>query len=308
MPGQTGNTFHSDSERERTLKEHTIIFVPHARAQFRKWRFSSVQAGGLFALLVILTLGSLAAVFALFNRTVDRDQLAQLKTENESLREVNRSFDESIRELEDQVEDYQQRIHKLAIVAGISELSPGGEAGIGGSEPATEPRSLQDDLLHLQTRLQRMDQGMEVLKEELARDNQLVSTMPAIVPTKGLFTSKFGYRADPFTKRRAFHQGIDIVAHRGKEISATGDGIVTQAGRAQGLGNAVTISHGFGIKTRYGHMSKVEVLVGQEVKRGDLIGRVGSSGRSTGNHVHYEVHVDGKPQNPLAYILDSFDS
>jgi murein DD-endopeptidase MepM/ murein hydrolase activator NlpD len=290
------------------LKEHTIIFVPHARAQFRKWRFSSMQAGVFLGSLALLTSCGLAAMFALFNSTVDRDQLAQLKTENESLREVNRGFDDSVRELEGRVEDYQQRIHKLAIVAGITELSPNGEAGIGGSEPPAEAGGLQHDLLHLQTRLQRMGQSMEVLKDELARDNQWVSTTPAIVPTKGIFTSKFGYRSDPFTKRRAFHQGIDIVANRGKEILATGDGIVTQAGRARGLGNAVTISHGFGIKTRYGHMSKVEVHVGQEVRRGELIGRVGSSGRSTGNHVHYEVHVDGKPQNPLAYILDSFDS
>ena len=266
-----------------------------------------MQAGTLFATLLVLTIGGLAAMYTLFNSNVDRDQLDQLKAENESLREVNRGFDDSIRQLEGRVEDYQQRIHKLAIVAGITELSPAAEAGIGGSEPIDEPGDLKDDLLYLESRLENMDQSMDMLQEELDRDQQWISTMPAIVPTKGLFTSRFGYRRDPVTKGRAFHQGIDIVAPRGKEIYATGDGIVTQAGRAQGLGKAVTISHGFGIKTRYGHMSKIEVEEGQEVRRGEIIGRVGSTGRSTGNHVHYEVHVDGKAQNPLAYILDSFD-
>ena len=293
------------------MKEHTIIFVPHARAQFRKWRFSTVQAGALAGALFLLTLGGVASMVALFNNNVDRDQLDDLRAENENLRQINRQFDESIRSLDSQVEDYQQRIHKLAIVAGLSELSPNGEGGIGGREidpptPSLASRSLDGDLLQLQTRLQSMDQNIERLQEEFDRDHLWISSIPAIAPAKGLFTSAFGYRKDPFTGRRAYHQGIDIVAPRGQEIYATGDGIVTQAGRAQGLGKAVTLSHGLGIKTRYGHMSKVEVEVGDEVRRGQVIGRVGSTGRSTGNHVHYEVHVDGKARNPLAYILDSW--
>ena len=110
------------------------------------------------------------------------------------------------------------------------------------------------------------------------------------------------------TGRRTWHGRLDL--SDGRKLSgelealATGDGLVTKAGRSSGLGNVVYISHSLGIVTRYGHMSKINVKPGQRVRRGDVIGHVGSSGRSTGNHVHYEVHVDGKSVNPLGYILD----
>lgn len=300
------------------MKQHTIIVIPHARAKFRKLRFTSLQAWALFGSLAVLTLGGLIAIFYLFGQNVDRQQLASLEAENETLRQVNLGFETSIRKLEGQVEDYQNRIHKLAIVAGISDLAPDTEAGIGGSSPLViEDAELgrlmagptqQDDLLHdlidLQGQLNNMGLEMGLLQRELEEDRLVIASTPAIAPTKGLFTSSFGYRKDPFTGRRTFHQGIDIVAPRGKEIVATGDGVVIKAERMRGLGNAVYISHGFGVTTRYGHMSKIAVEAGQRVSRGDVIGHVGNTGRSTGNHVHYEVHVDGKAQNPLPYVLD----
>lgn len=290
------------------MKQHTIIFVPHARAKFRKLRFSSLQASLVFGTLAVLTLGGLLAIVALSSSDIDEEQLHQLQAENETLREVNQSFESSIRNLETQVQDYQQRIHKLAIVAGLSELSPSSDVGIGGSEPL--PRGsdgLRRDLANLQATLSDMDEGMELLHVKLEEHQANVSSIPAITPAKGLFTSSYGWRKDPFHGTRAFHQGIDIVAPRGQEIFATGDGLVVQAGTIRGLGKAVYISHGQGIVTRYGHMSKIAVEAGQRVQRGEVIGHVGSTGRSTGNHVHYEVHVDGKATNPLAYILDDFN-
>lgn len=290
------------------LKQHTIIFVPHARAKFRKWRFSTLQAGIFFGSLAALTLGGLLAVFSLSFSDVDEAQLQQLQAENESLRDVNQGFETSIRSLENQVQDYQQRIHKLAIVAGLSELSPASEVGIGGSEPLSDRQSaLEFDLAQLQATIDGMGEGMELLHVKLEEHQTAISSIPAITPAKGLFTSSFGWRKDPFTGTRAFHQGIDIVAPRGQEIYATGDGLVIKAGVMQGLGKAVYLSHGQGVVTRYGHMSKILVEAGQQVKRGEVIGHIGSTGRSTGNHVHYEVHVDGKATNPLAYVLDDFN-
>ena len=284
------------------MKQHTIIFVPHARAKFRKWRLSSLQVGLLLGSLAFLTIGGLVATFYYFSSTVDRDKLERLQAETAELQAVNSGFESSIEDLERQVEDYQQRIHRLAIVAGLSELSP--EAGIGGPDDLTADADLSSRMAFLENRLQKMGDGMDVLQDKFDEHRLLTSAMPAISPVKGLLTSGFNYRRDPFTGKRAFHQGIDIVAPRGKEIRATGNGIVTKAGWAVGLGNTVFISHGFGLVTRYGHMSKVLVEVGQQVERGETIGLVGSSGRSTGNHVHYEVHLDGKPTNPLGYILD----
>ena len=285
------------------MKQHTIIFVPHARAKFRKWRLSTLQVGLILGSLVLLTVGGIVATAAYFSTDFDRDRLEQVRLENTDLRAVNQGFETSIQDLEEQVADYQQRIHKLAIVAGLSELSPSAEAGIGGVDPFGGGADTSLQLGALEETLEEMQAGMTLLERQFEQRHLLISAKPAITPVRGLFTSAFGYRSDPFTGRRAFHRGIDIVAPAGKEVHATGDGIVTRAGRAQALGNAVYISHGFGYSTRYGHMSRVHVKVGQKVSRGDVIGLVGSSGRATGTHVHYEVHVDGRAVNPLRFIL-----
>jgi murein DD-endopeptidase MepM/ murein hydrolase activator NlpD len=116
------------------------------------------------------------------------------------------------------------------------------------------------------------------------------------------FTSSFGVRSDPFHGGAAMHAGVDIPGPYGTPIYATADGIVGRAGRANGYGNLVELEHGRGIQTRYGHLSSIVVMPGQRVKRGDLIARMGSTGRSTGNHLHYEVRLDGSAVNPMPFM------
>jgi murein DD-endopeptidase MepM/ murein hydrolase activator NlpD len=111
----------------------------------------------------------------------------------------------------------------------------------------------------------------------------------------GLMTDGFGSRTDPFTGRRAFHRGLDISARRGTPVVAPADGVVVFAGRNGGLGKTVRISHGFGFATVYGHLDAIDVEPGQQIHRGAQIGLLGNSGRSTGPHLHYEVHRDGNP-------------
>ena len=270
--------------------------------QLRKWRLSTLQLGVILGGLALTTLGGIVAAVSYFTTTVDREQLARLEAENAMLRQVHQGFEASVGDLESRIEDHQLRIHKLAIVAGLSELAP--EAGIGGMDRLEIGDGVAEDLVGLEVRLQRMGLGMDLLEHRFDEQRLQISATPAITPAKGLLTSGFGYRRDPFTGRRAFHRGVDIVAPRGNEIHATGDGLVIRAGRLPILGSAVYVSHGLGIVTRYGHMSKIHVTPGQRVKRGDVLGFVGSSGRSTGNHVHYEVRVDGEPVDPLGYILD----
>lgn len=114
--------------------------------------------------------------------------------------------------------------------------------------------------------------------------------------------SGFGYRTDPFTKKRRFHQGMDFTAPRGTPVYATGDGIVGRAdNRAAGYGKHVRIEHGFGYVSLYAHLNKYNVKRRQKVERGDIIGYVGSTGRSVGPHLHYEIFKDGKRVNPLNY-------
>ncbi|HET8855729.1 MAG TPA: M23 family metallopeptidase, partial [Salinimicrobium sp.] len=141
----------------------------------------------------------------------------------------------------------------------------------------------------------------------LAKDKEeLLASIPAIMPVKNedlrRMASGYGWRTDPFTKVRKFHYGMDFSAPRGTPVYATGDGVVVRAdNRSSGYGNHIRIDHGFGYKTLYGHLYKYNVRDGQKVERGDIIGYVGSTGRSQGSHVHYEIFKDGKRINPLNF-------
>jgi murein DD-endopeptidase MepM/ murein hydrolase activator NlpD len=116
------------------------------------------------------------------------------------------------------------------------------------------------------------------------------------------FTSNFGIRSDPFRGTAAFHPGVDIPCSTGTAVYATADGVIDKAERSGGYGNMVEIDHGRGIQTRFGHLSKILVTAGQKVKRGQLIALSGSTGRSTGPHLHYEVRIDGRAVNPMPFL------
>jgi murein DD-endopeptidase MepM/ murein hydrolase activator NlpD len=132
---------------------------------------------------------------------------------------------------------------------------------------------------------------------------------PFAMPVKSAFrfTSGYGYRRDPKTGGRRLHKGVDFAAPSGTDLFATADGVVTKAGWQSGYGRMVTIQHEFGIETRYAHLSKIRVKVGQKVSRGEHIGDMGASGRVTGVHLHYEVRVGGKAVNPMIYIKAAQD-
>lgn len=152
----------------------------------------------------------------------------------------------------------------------------------------------------------------EIFKLAKAKNN-LLSAIPAIQPVRNenlkRMASGFGYRSDPFTKVKKMHEGMDFTAKTGTPIYATGDGLVAKSDNtASGFGNHIVIRHGFGYETLYAHLSKYKVRAGQRVKRGDVIGYVGSTGRSEGPHLHYEVHKDGKVVNPLNFYYGNISA
>lgn len=151
-----------------------------------------------------------------------------------------------------------------------------------------------------------------ILKLAKAKNN-LLSAIPAIQPVRNEnlkhMASGFGYRTDPFTKARKMHEGMDFTAKTGTPIFATGDGVVARADNTvSGYGNHILIRHGFGYETLYGHLSKYKSRAGQRVKRGDIIGYVGSTGRSEGPHLHYEVRKNGKVVNPLNFYYGNISA
>lgn len=148
------------------------------------------------------------------------------------------------------------------------------------------------------------EQSVLDLWETLSERQSLLNSTPNIRPAKGWFTSRFGYRISPFTGRAALHAGLDIAAAPGSPVFAPADGVVTFAGYDEGYGKMITIDHGYGVTTRFGHNAQLYVQVGQRVSRWDVIASVGNTGRSTGPHCHYEVRVNGVPRDPALYILD----
>ena len=154
-----------------------------------------------------------------------------------------------------------------------------------------------------------LDEIFKLAKEK----SKLLAAIPAIQPVRNenlrRMASGFGYRSDPFTKIRKFHEGMDFSAKTGTPIFATGDGVVSRADNAaSGFGNHIVIRHGFGYETLYGHLSKYKSRVGQRVNRGDIIGYVGSTGRSEAPHLHYEVHKNGEVVNPLNFYYGNISA
>jgi murein DD-endopeptidase MepM/ murein hydrolase activator NlpD len=156
---------------------------------------------------------------------------------------------------------------------------------------------LKDLLTGLEDRLQ-------TVRTDVDKRNQLAAATPSIWPTHGWLSSTMGNRADPFTGERDFHPGLDISADKGDPVYATADGTVVNASAAGNYGNLVVLDHGYGLETRYGHLSAFKVKLGQTVKRGDLVGLVGSTGRATSSHLHYEVRANGRILNPLQLLLN----
>jgi len=147
-------------------------------------------------------------------------------------------------------------------------------------------------------------ENLELLLEQLDDKRVKLASMPSIWPTKGWLTSRFGPRVSPFTGRRQMHAGLDIATAMGSPILAPADARVSYVGRKGPLGNTLILDHGFGVKTIYGHTKEIKVKPGESVERGQEIASVGSSGRSTGPHLHYVVEVKGKARDPLDYIFD----
>lgn len=288
---------------------NTIIIVPHSKARFFKFSFSTrVLVTVTCAAIAALVLSVVAIVFtgSAVNR---RLEVQRLKNENVELVRVNQELESTVTEVQGRLDEFEERTARLALAAGMEaeavSFSGGGgsQTRVGSGGPydrlSESPESLTAQGRWVQTQL-------DMVEGRLTEQGRVLSSTPTIAPALGLITDGFGRRKDPFTGRLAFHRGLDVSARRGTPIKAPADGIVVFAGRNGGLGKTVRLSHDFGFTTVYGHLDKFSVEPGDEVHRGQEIGLLGNSGRSTGPHLHYEVHEDGVAKNPLYYILDAF--
>ena len=178
-----------------------------------------------------------------------------------------------------------------------------GELSVSTTETARDFASLSVRIDRALNQSQLREQGVLQLWDSLSERQSLLMSTPSIKPTKGWFTSRFGYRLDPFTNHPHMHAGIDMAAPPGTPVFAPADGVVSYVGYESGYGKLVSIDHGYGVVTRFGHNSRIFVEQGQRVRRWDAISAVGTTGRSTGAHLHYEVRIHGIAVDPMNYIL-----
>ena len=280
------------------------------RLSLRSLRMIVIGAG---AAALILGAASVLSVYTLMN-SYSHD------AETEQLREANRIQQEQILQVSKKAAALQQdldRLHRsedgLRALVGAppaaedETLQEGAYAPTGGEAHDLTTADLGEALAMIEARLVTRRTSLDLLAESMRESfpgagsfasDDAPHTTPSIWPTAGYVSSPYGLRFGG----SEFHQGVDIAAEIGTPIVATADGVVTAAGWNGGYGNMVDVDHGGGIVTRYGHASAVAVTVGQQVRRGEVIAYVGSTGRSTGPHVHYEVRVDGQPVNPAGYL------
>ena len=276
--------------RDERLYAFIVSQTSRSRSSIRRFSVHRrwVKASALAATLVFC-----AAAYGVYGLTQQATR-ARIEEENNRLRFENERQRQKLQKLENRVDAIEDASRRLSEMSGVEREEEGTSAhGAGG--PALE---LDDAAIaNVEARAARLEDNLRTYEAALRE------RMPSIWPVAGEMTDGFGVRGNPFGGGSAeFHPGQDISAPRGTPVVATADGTVVQAGWQNGYGQEVVVDHGQGLTTRYGHLSKIGVAAGQAVRRGNELGQVGSTGRSTGPHLHYEVRIDDMAVSPLHYL------
>lgn len=312
------------------MNDHfTLMIVPDAHSEVRRVQVKKrkVYAASLVVLFAVSVVAAVGIHYSfLLNEAFTADDL---RAENERLKsEVTslakrvatvdahladvRRFDEKLRSMTD-LRDDGRELAMGPLRQGEQELNATAHVDhpfavpTAVEDPVTEKltRTLLDSRLDgLAREAQRQASSLGEMVDRFNRRDGLLPSTPTTWPAKGWITSTFGPREDPFTGERIMHLGIDLAAPEGAQVRAPAAGTVVFVGERSAYGNMIAIDHGRGIATHYAHLSRVLVDVGDTVTRGQHIGGVGNTGRSTGPHLHYEVRVNGVPVNPRRYVLD----
>ena len=322
---------------------YTLILVGDERSPVKRFQVPKPTAHRVAALAGGLACVLLLASWDYWRVRAENAELPELRSETVTQAARLRSFQREIAMVEAELARVQELERKVRIIANLpgSTAAGGGEIrevapesaplqlptgvpvdlGQGGVEPGEAPFDLAElaaqgaedvfDLGAMQVRVDQLEGqarqragSLGTLVGELETKSEQLASLPSVWPVRGWLTSRYGPRISPFTGRRQMHAGIDIATRHGTPIVAPARGRVVFTGSRGPLGRSVVLDHGFGVKTTYGHTSEILVNTGDAVERGQEIAKVGSSGRSTGPHLHYSVQVDKKSRDPLDYILD----
>jgi murein DD-endopeptidase MepM/ murein hydrolase activator NlpD len=291
----------------------SLIIVPHGKSNYRTLSVTKKTLKILLSCGIVLAVLIAAVTVDYVRIQVMRKTYRAVLSENQRQKETLVQYQTSIGTLNKKVESLETYQKKLNLIAGIKSQDVLKDVGVGPVKDAAgegqtvsgaPPQLSAANIKSLSQKTDDVQKNFDTLLNFFEnRTNQLAST-PTIWPTVGMWTSSFGWRADPFTQEQEFHKGIDIAAGWGSPVVATADGSVIAINNDKMLGISITISHGFGVTTLYAHLNKVLVRIGQKVKRRDIIGEVGNTGKALGPHLHYEVHLNDRAMNPYSYILE----
>jgi len=296
-------------------RKYTVLIADRSTGVVRRVTISlrsvAMVAGGVLGLPALIGLG------AQWSSSLE---LHQLRATNSALTLENGNYRDTTGELASQIQSLEGVIDELGSRSALDPAQASAMAklpavvksrAVGGTSQtnaaistvlSTSLVSPEDTFGVLRTLLTVLETRLSSVRKGVERQEKLAAATPSIWPAKGWLTARFGGRSDPFTGEAEFHQGLDISASKGQPVYATADGTVDSASYEGEYGNLIVLRHDFGITTRYGHLSGFNVKHGQTVHRGDVIGYVGSTGRSTGAHLHYEILVNGKLLNPMQLL------
>lgn len=295
----------------RRKRYSVVIGDPNSASD---WRFTIPLGRVLGIVTTVLTLPILIGLGA---RWSARSMIAELQASNASLRVENASYREATGQLATEISSLQSAVNQLGDHAAIDPTASkameklpaivrsramGGAPGAVTAKMLSSAAGPETALGVLSELLGAIGTRLDSVRDTVERRHALAVATPSIWPVAGWLTSSFGRRTDPFTGDPDFHPGLDISADYGQPVLATGDATVESAGPNGSYGNMVVLDHQFGIITKYGHLSRIAVTAGQSVSRGDVIGYVGSTGRSTAAHLHYEIWMNGKLTNPMTLL------
>jgi murein DD-endopeptidase MepM/ murein hydrolase activator NlpD len=309
---------------EEKSRHFTLMIMPEtATAEVRRMRVSRrliVSAIGAVAAFVLIAIVAVAWSLVLLS---EAREASELRVENSSLRGEIDQLDhrlENVVQVVDRLEHFESKLRTLTMISDPERNLAMGPVDGPENDAARRraPSALKRDLMSdqeaavftgarmgwVEGQAKAAISGAEELSVLLEGQHALLSATPSRRPSRGYVTSAYGMRIDPFTGLAQLHSGIDFSARLGAPAHATADGVVIFSGKQNAYGNLVEVDHGHGLVTRYGHLGKMHVKVGEKVKRGQTIAEIGNTGRSTGPHLHYEIRVNGIPQDPRRFMLE----
>jgi murein DD-endopeptidase MepM/ murein hydrolase activator NlpD len=292
-------------------KNYTFFIASNVSGGLRRVR---VPVYALHALLLLAIVGGItvAAGIGSYSRMLWKAaSYNSLRREQDSLKQQYHQLQTEVKDTNQRLDSLQSLAGEVAMAYGITRFrqTPFGLTDAAGQSDATFQQSV-DEFSYLERNATAVAMSSNGMGLRLLPASQMTSlaVVPSLWPVVGEITGHFGERLDPFSGEGAFHAGLDIASHYGDDVRATADGVVEEVGRRSGYGRLIVIDHGFGVTTWYGHLSAFKTEVGMAVKRGDIIGYEGQSGRSTGPHLHYEVRIYNTPVNPWRYLRNTAPS